>query len=102
MTDRYELSVQDSFPLSSSSEQYGDQYGYEDCDDLSDELLYSKPPDTVEETQSFTIRDSLLLDDGLEESVPEQSVTAEAKVDKRPDILKVGMSWRESANLVNY
>ena len=100
MTDSYEQSAQDSYPFPSSSEQYDNQYSYDDCDDLSDDMLYSKPADTIEETQSFVVRDTMLLEDGFEEYEREESVTLEVQVDKRPDISKVGVSLYKSPKLV--
>lgn len=102
MTDSYEQSAQDSFPLSSSSGQYA-QYSYDDCDDLSDDLLYSRTTDSVEDDQSLVVRDTMLLESGLDESgSPERLVTPEVQVDKRPDILKVRASLHEDAKFVVY
>ena len=102
MTDSHEPSAQDSFPFSSSSEQYDNQYSYDDCDDLSDDMLYSKPADTIEGTQSFEVRDTMLLEDGFKEYEREESVTLEVQVDKRPDISKVRVSSNKGSKLVVY
>lgn len=98
MTDKHEQSAQDSLPLSPSSAQYGSQRSYGDCDDLTDDDLYSNVNDSTDlnaesiaETQSFTIRDTMLM-----ASDPEESLTSEEEVDKRPDIEKVGVQlvWK--------